>query len=272
MIKAIGFNQGQIGDLVINLIACRAFKEQFPDSHLTFGINKKYESILPIFKYNELINDFKIWENYDNWPSENDRKYLESKQFDVIFNPMPQHKYQDWYLKYHHSEAVCLMHNLTPPKNLQINLNKWFDLDEKYEDCVAITSFSSVGAIRDIPMDFTNKIIEYIHSLGLKTIQLGLKKHPRLNTTYEPLGGEIFDDIKIALSCKFLLTADTGMNYIMSGYQAKVLSLYSCLSYPVYAPLINRTPRNPNAIALEHYNIKDINFELIKDSICKLLK
>ena len=52
MIKAIGFNQGQIGDLVINLIACRAFKEKFPDSHLTFGINKKYQSILPIFKHN----------------------------------------------------------------------------------------------------------------------------------------------------------------------------------------------------------------------------
>jgi ADP-heptose:LPS heptosyltransferase len=46
--KAIGFNQGQIGDLGMNMIACRAFKEAYPDSHLTFGINKKYQSIAPI--------------------------------------------------------------------------------------------------------------------------------------------------------------------------------------------------------------------------------
>jgi len=44
------------------------------------------------------------------------------------------------------------------------------------------------------------------------------------------------------------------------------------LSYPVYAPLINRSPRNPNAIALENYSIKDINFEVIKEAIHKLLK
>lgn len=272
MIKAIGFNQGQIGDLVINLIACRAFKENYPDSHLTFGINEKYKTALPIFKNNILIDDFKIWENYDDWPSKSDKNFLQENKFDFIFNPMPKHRYDDWYLRCHHTEAVCLMHGLTPPKDLQINLNKWFSLDEKYKNCVAITSFSSAGAIRDIPKNFTNKIINYIHSLGLETIQLGLKNHPRLNTTYEPLGGEIFEDVKIALSCKFLLTADTGMNWILSGYQAKVLSLYSCLSYPVYAPLINRAPRNPNAIYLENYNIENINFELIKDSINKILK
>jgi ADP-heptose:LPS heptosyltransferase len=269
--KAIGFNQGQIGDLGMNMIACRAFKEAYPDSHLTFGINKKYQSIAPIFEKNELIDDIRIWENYENWPSENDKQYLLDKKFDKVFHPMPQHKYDNWYIKYHHTEAVCMMHDLVPPKNLQISFNRWFELDEKYKDCVALTCFSSVGAIRDIPKDFANKIIDYIHSLGLKTIQLGLKDHPRLNTTYEPIGGSIFDDIKIALSCRFLLTTDTGMNWITSGYKAKVLALYSCLSYPTYAPIINRAPRNPNAIYLENYNIQDIDFELIKDSVNKLI-
>ena len=27
---------------------------------------------------NKLIDDFKIWENYDNWQSENDKKYLDN--------------------------------------------------------------------------------------------------------------------------------------------------------------------------------------------------
>jgi ADP-heptose:LPS heptosyltransferase len=270
--KAVGFNQGQIGDLAMNLIACRAFKDLYPDSHLTFSINKKYESAAPIFLHNDLIDDIKIWENYDNWPSENDKKYLEENKFDKVFNPMPKHKYDNWYLQYHHTEAICLMHDLIPPKDLYIKLNKWFDLDDKYKNCVALTCFSSAGAVRDIPKEFANEIIDYIHSLGLETIQLGLNNHPRLNTTYEPISKGIFDDVRIALSCKFLLTTDTGMNWILSGYQAKVLGLYSALSYPTYAPIINRAPRNTNAIYLENYNIKDINFELIKQSINKLLE
>jgi len=59
--KVIGFNQGQIGDLVMNLIPCKALKQANPDVRITFGINKKYESIKPIFYYNNLIDDFKIW-------------------------------------------------------------------------------------------------------------------------------------------------------------------------------------------------------------------
>lgn len=270
--RAIGFNQGQIGDLAMNIVTCRAFKEAYPDSHLTFNINKKYESVAPIFLHNKLIDDIKIWENYDNWPSDSDKKYLEDKKFDKVFNPMPKHKYENWYLQYHHTEAMCLMNDLIPPKNLHIELNRWFDLEEKYKDCVALTCFSSAGNIRDIPKDFANKIVDYIHSLGLSTIQLGLKDHPKLNVTFDPIGQTIFEDVKVALSCRFLLTADTGMNWILSGYQSKVLGLYSALSYPTYAPLINRTPRNKNAIYLENYNIQDINFELIKDSINKLLE
>jgi ADP-heptose:LPS heptosyltransferase len=271
MKKAIGFNQGQIGDLATNIIVCRAFKEIYPDYHLTFGINKKYESVAPIFLNNKLIDDIKIWENYNDWPSENDKKFLEENHFDKFFHPMERVD-DTWYLKCHHTEAMCLMHKLTPPKNLYIELNPWFELDSKYHNCVALTCFSSAGNIRDVPENFANKIIDYIHSLGLSTIQLGLKNHPKLNTTYGPLGGTVFEDVKVALSCKFLLTADTGMNWILSGYKAKILGLYSALSYPVYAPLINRTPRNDNAIYLEDVQIENINFESIKNSINKLLK
>jgi hypothetical protein len=162
--KAIGFNQGQIGDLAMNLIACRAFKEKYPRSHLVFGINKKYQSCAPIFENNSLIDEIKIWENYDNWPSNADLEYIKNNNFDIVFNPMPQHKNNLWYLYEHHTSAVCKMHDLTPPSNLQIDLTDLPDKIEKYDDYVAFTTFSSAGAIRDVPKDLSNKIIEYIHS------------------------------------------------------------------------------------------------------------
>jgi ADP-heptose:LPS heptosyltransferase len=268
--KIIGFNQGQIGDLVMNLICCRSLKNKYPNCKITFGINKKYESIVPIFYKNELIDDIKIWENYDNWPSIEDSNYLNNNKFDLIYNPMPQHKNQNWYLSMHHTEAVCDMHDIAPVKDLQISLNECFEIDEKYKNCIALTCFSSAGEIRDIPIDIANKMIDYIHCLGFETIQLGLKSHVKLNTTYPIIGGSIFNDVKIAKSCKLLITTDTGMNWIMSGYKHKVLGLYSYKTYPEKAPLKNRTPINPNAIYLESDYIQNINIEEIFRSINKL--
>jgi ADP-heptose:LPS heptosyltransferase len=270
--KIVGFNQGQIGDLVMNLVPCRAIKEKYPNSHLIFSINKKYESAAPIFYNNPLIDEIKIWDGYDNWPSEEDKLWIENnKDIDLFFNPMPKITDDFWYLKRHHTEEVCRMHGLQPPSNLKIELTKYFETNDIYHDCVAFSTFTSAGKQRDVPEDIANILVKYVHSLGFKTIQLGLKDHPKLSTTYGITGGSIFDDVKIALSCKLLITADTGMNWILSGYQAKVLGLYSTLCYPNYAPLKNRTPKNNNAIYLENSRIENIDLNIIKKSIVSLL-
>lgn len=269
--KIIGFNQGQIGDLAINMVPCRAIKLKYPNSHLVFSINKKYESAAPIFFNNPLIDEIKIWDGYDDWPTEQDKKWISENKFDLFFNPMPQVTDPEWFLKRHHTEETCLMHNLVPPNNLQINFTKYFDIYEKYKNCVAISAFTSVGAQRDIPYDIAEKIVNYLHTLGIETIQLGLPNHPKLPTTYSIPGGTIFEDVKIALSCKFLITADTGLNYLMSGYEHKVLGLYCYSCYPKRPPIKNRIPWNKNAIYLEDKNISDIPMELINNTILKFI-
>ena len=139
--KAIGFNQGQYGDLCINLIACKAFKRDFPNSKLYFGINKKYQSIKDIFLFNDLIDDIYIWDSYNEWPSQNDINYIEDQKFDLVFNPMPKHSKKNWYIDYHQTQEVCLMHGLEPPENLQINLNKYFKT-ERNKKFVAVNLFA----------------------------------------------------------------------------------------------------------------------------------
>jgi ADP-heptose:LPS heptosyltransferase len=274
MIKALGFNQGQIGDLAMQVVLCKRFKNIFPDSHITFGINKKYESCKDIFKENKYIDDIKIWDGYDDWPTKIDKKFLDdySSEYDYIFNPMSCHIDQQWYTKTHHIQAFANNHGLGKIEDLKIDLERWFDLDKKYKNCIAITAFSSATGIRDIPKDFCNKIIDYIHSLGYETIQLGLKNHEKLNTTYEPIGGSVIEDVIIAASCKMVLTTDTGMNWIMSGYKQNVLGLYSSKSYPIHAPLYNRTPINPNALYLESDYVGNISLETIFNYINLLTK
>jgi ADP-heptose:LPS heptosyltransferase len=271
MKKIIGFNQGQIGDLAINMIPCKSIKNMFPDCHLIFSINKKYSSAVPIFYHNPLIDEIKIWDGYDNWPTEEDKKWINENKIDIFFNPMQPVRDNEWFLKRHHTEEVCLMHGISPPNDLQIKFNKYFDTFEKYKNCVAISPFTSAGSQRDIPYEIAEKIVNYIHSLGLETIQLGIQSHPQLPTTYKISGGTIFEDVKIALSCKFLITADTGINYLMSGYEHKVFGLYCYSCYPKRPPIKNRIPWNKNAIYLEDKNIIDIPLDLIYNTIVKLL-
>lgn len=265
--KIIGFNGGQIGDLAINMVALRAIKEKYPDCHFTFAISKKYESVAPVFYKHKWIQDIRIWEGYDNWPTENDKKYIDENDFDLFFSPIPRNLDENWYLRRHHTEQNCLNHNIEPPSNLQIEFNRWFDLDEKYKDCVAIAPFTSAGAPRDVPEETACKIIEHLHKKGVKTIQLGHPSQKQLPTFYPMVGRSVFEDVKIGLSCIFVITADTGINYLLSGYEKSVLGLYSTICYPLPVPLRNRTPVNKNSIYLEGVTVNDIPFSSIANCI-----
>lgn len=271
--KIIGFNQGQIGDLIMNLVPLNVVKRLYPESHFIFSINKKYETVAPIFLNHPLINEIKIWDGYDNWPTESDRAWLDKSHPDLFFHPMPKLTDNYWFTKRHHTQEICRSHGLPEPyeHEMDVSLTRYFELPSGYENCVALTPFSSGGASRDIPYNLCEKIIDFLHKIGLNTIQLGLSSHPRLNTTYPQIGKDIFSDIRAALACKFVISADTGMSHIMGAYKHKVLGLYGHNAYPVYAPVQHRTPKNVNAIYLDGSTIDSIDESIIYKSIEGLL-
>lgn len=269
--KIIGFNQGQIGDLVLNIPACRAIKQKYPDSKLIFSINKKYKHVAPLFYHNPLIDDFVFWDGYDDWPNEKDKEIIDNIQPDLLFHPMPKVIDDYWINKMHFTEIVCRNYGITPPDNLHTTLIKYFDTIPKYKNCIAINPFSSSpNSGRDLPEELCYQIIDLIHHMGYETIQLGIKNHKQYPTTYPISDVTIFDDTVIALSCKLTITIDSGMNYILSGYNHKVLGLYGKV-YPIDGPIKNRTPINKNAIYLENESISDILLSDIDKSLEKLL-
>lgn len=273
MLTAIGFNQGQIGDLALNIIAARALKEAQPDVHLTFSINKKYASAAPIFHHHPLIDAIKIWDGYDDWPTQKDMEYIDNHHFDMFFSPNPKMVNYNWAGMHHHSQEVCAMHRLTPPKDLSVVLTQYFDLLPKYKNCIAFAPFTSAGSARDIPFAYAKKLVEHCHALGYDTVQLGLPTMPDLGTKFGITGGTIFEDVVIARSCKLLVTADTGINYLMSGYKHPTVGLYSTLCYPYPTQLVNRIPVNPNAQYIEGASVETIDmnrvFYLIENQ-CKI--
>jgi ADP-heptose:LPS heptosyltransferase len=269
MKKAIGFNLGQYGDLCVNLIGAKAFKLQYPDYQFTFHIGKPYESIKEIFYNNKYVDQIHISDGYNDWPTKIDVEFINNNKFDIIFNPQKSIP-PKWQQRGHHASELCKMHNLAPPDSLQIELNKYFDVPN-YKDYIAIcykgTTDSHKKSITDnkLLLDLCN----IIESYGLKPLFF---QENFLN--YATIKDTFFNAIKIMLGCKMLITIDSAMCWIASGYKFPVLGLYNKNYYKEEAGIttsLNWQPINPNAIYLEDEHVNLINIDKIKNSIKNIL-
>jgi ADP-heptose:LPS heptosyltransferase len=269
MKKAIGFNLGQYGDLCVNVVVAKAFKLQYPDYELTFHIGKPYEAIKEIFYFNKYIDKIHVSDGYDNWPTEKDNKFFNQNQFDIIYDPKIAVK-PGWQLRGHHALELCNVHNLTPPDSLQIELNNYFVTPQEYKKYIAIcykgTTDSDKKSITD--KNLLIEICNIIKSYGFEPLFF---QEDFLN--YITVKDTFFDAIKIMLGCKMLITIDSAMAWIASGYQFPVLGLYNKNYYKEagVTTSLNWQPINPNAIYLEDEHVNLINIDKIKNSVENIL-
>lgn len=260
--KAIGFNQGQYGDLCMCTVAAKAFKQTYDNSHLTLGINKKYENLKYIFINNDYIDDIHIWDQYDGWPSIKDKDYLSKVNFDKVYNPMEKHTEDLWYLNRHQTQELCLMHDLNPPEDLRVSLKKYFEVRRNY-NYVAVNLFAETRGDQKTPsLERAKDIISLLIKLGYKPVQIGLPNQEQI--TEKRFVGSFFEAIKFVLSCDFLITVDSAMSWIASGYECPTIGLYSSSYYPMAYTSKNWQPLNKNAIYLEENKINDIKLEKIE--------
>src|SRR5579864_9137624 len=94
-LRFAGFNMQLIGDIIMNTVAARSHKELYPESHLTLCVANKYADMDLLFKNHPYIDSFHVYEGYDGI-TKNDLEYCKNN-FNYIYNPMPQHKYINWY-------------------------------------------------------------------------------------------------------------------------------------------------------------------------------
>ena len=267
-----GLNCQQRGDLIMNTVAARAIKEKYPDSHFTLGIAKPLADMLPLFLHNKYIDDIHIWDSYDGLNAF-DEEYLEFMNFDLVFNPMPSHKQQDWWINVkNQTEEVCLMHNLNPPEDLSCYLNKWFEVSDKFNNYVAIYPFAGIyrglNNEKCLSISRSQDIVDLILDYGYKVLQCGASEEPRLKNVLK-LNSSYFESYKNILGCKFAIGGDTGLTWGLSAYQFPVLGLYSNQYYNNKISVIQ--PINKNAIYLDDKNVNDISLEKIEEGIKKLI-
>lgn len=261
--KAIGANAGQVGDIVMGTVFARAHKLKYPNSHLVCGIARKYGFVEPLLKDNEFYDSTYVWEGYDDWPTISDRMHILHSGYDKVYNAMPQHTEDFWYLHRHQTAELCLMHGLTPPENLQVSLNI---RGEREKGIIALSLFGVTrGEQKSCSVEQGKEIVELVKKLGYRPVQIGLVEEPsicedRFLSTLQ--GSAEF----VKKSCA-LITVDTAMAWIASGFSHPTIGLYSYSYYPMARTAKNWQPVNPNAIYLESKKVSDIILQDIENAI-----
>lgn len=267
--RFLGFNLGQYGDLAMSTVAARSLKEIYPNSHLTYHIADKYKDFAPLVVRNMYVDAVHISEGYGDYPTENDKKFLLENSFDHIFDPMPQHSRPDWY---HYcstqTEEVCYMHHLKPSSNLQCHLERFFDISRQ-KGTVAVSLFGNYGqSNKAFSKNKAQEIVDYLIKLGYRVRVIGSPLDPKLkNVIWENLN--YFDSVKKMLGCDFLITCDTGMNWVASAYSHPVIGFYfRGALYHDQENFAAIQPVNPNAQYINSYeSLNQLDISIISEYI-----
>jgi len=267
--KIAGWNFGLFGDLVMNTTLAKTFKTHNPDSNLIFCVGRKYSAILPLFYNHPCIDGFHVWEGCDDWPTNNDSKYIESGRFDKVYSACPQHKRQDWYKYNHYIEEVHDMNDFPPPVDMQCHLDKWFQTEERSQKLITTSLVSGNDPLgRALDSNQILSLHKDIEKLGYKVVRLDTKQCPTLENDYPASKLSLLDAVKLLLTSKLHLTVDTSYSWIGSSYSHPVLSLHG-INYPDMdiEHVKSHVPFNPNARAIISNSVKEIKNQSIIDVI-----
>lgn len=267
-IKAIGFLKQAMGDLVMQTIPLRAFKEKYPDSYFIFGIDEKYKAIEPLFYNHPWINEIHIWKGINNdWPNNEDAEYINNEKFNVVFNAMGLHTRPDWYLHYHYGQEFCFMANLSPPEDISCYLVKWFELIPNCDKIITLSMFPQFdkGQKKSLSIEKLEKLCINIKKLGYQPLQLGGKFEPKLENAERP-EFTMLEATKYLCSSKLHITADTSFSWIASAYKHKTLGIYTN-NLPFMTDSWSHRPINENAKYMHRNNLEELQIEEIIDAI-----
>lgn len=278
--KFLGFFPALYGDIAMSTVCARVLKTKIPDCHLTFIIGNDFKEIAPVFKNQLYIDEIYITHKNKDGFDEEDVKWIVEQKFDGIFNPMADHNHfssSPWWTKRIQTLEACHMHGLIPddPNEIgKIQLIKWFDTNNDLKDFVAIAPFPAwyAGLNNDkaLNIERAQEIVNFVLSLGYKVLQVGHPDEPNLEGAIK-LKTDYFTSLKNVLSCKMMIMGDSGLNWVLSGYDFPVLGLYSNKYYtPQFVK--NIQPINPNGVYLSAPNVNNIPMESIKENIERMLK
>ena len=272
MKRFCGFNCQQFGDLFMGTVAARCLKAIEPDSHLTYVISADYAECAPLFIDHPHIDRVHILNRSRDGFNEVDLEWIKSQRFDHVFNPMQDHDHsRPWWRERHQALEAVYMHYIPigAQETGKIEMAKWFKVHKQYENCVAFAAFpgwvdgrGNMGSDKAFSWDRANAIVGIINDLGYRALQVGSSGEPNLNGDVVRLDTSYFESVRNILGCKLMVMGDSGLNWLLSGYDFPVLGMYSNKYYGA-DKIAHIQPVNPNGTYLDAPNVNDIPLEVI---------
>lgn len=270
--RAIGFQQGQFGDLVISTVPARSFKQRHPGATLTLGLNQRYADMAPLFAHSD-FDDIHVYESYDWWPNNRDNNYLVRAGYDHVFDAMPKRANEaNWWRFEHQCQNACSLYGLPYPiDGHQCKLTKWFDVPD-YSGYVALNYIGAFYAgypnVKSYSPERARELVKMIRAKGYKVIVIGDPKEPALEDT-ERKDLSYFDSVKTMLGCRALVGLDSGLNWVSSAYSHPTLACYASEYYGDKIGSIQ--PVNPNSRYLSAPSLNQISLDVIEQELQTLL-
>jgi hypothetical protein len=225
-IRAIGFNIGLRGDILMSTVVARSFKQIYPNSHLTLGASTQFKDLLPLFHDHPYFDATHVYEVYDGWPSPRDKEYLRSANYNLVWNGMPKHRDERWWEHRHQYAESAHMNGLTVPPDISPSLKRWFGV-AMYPDVVAIAPFGGNGGVNDkmLSVEQAQGIVNWLIAEGWKVVHLGAPNEPDLIGAPRPRLS-YFDAVRLMLGCRALIHCDTGMGHFAGAYGHPSFGIY----------------------------------------------
>ncbi len=265
---------GWMGDLVNCTVAVRSFKNQNPDSHITFAVGKRFAHTLVLFRGLPYIDDFHVWDSDDHWPAQSDLDFIKEGCFDKVFNPLSPHTRPDWYNHLHMTEETCRMLGMPFDGNLQCELglfrDKVFNTDKKL---ITMSLWASGSQESKSPrIEIIERLAKELSGSGYRLVQIG--RGDRTISGVENVGDKISleDGVRLLNTSALHISVDCGWGWIASAYKRPVIGFFG-LNYSDMQPgrQISHNPFNPNALYINKNSVKDIELDELYNVVVKKL-
>ncbi len=272
MKRYCGFCPAQFGDLYMMTVAARCLKRVEPDCHLTFVIGADFRECAPLFINHPHIDRIHVLHKGRDGFDEVDLQWIAEQRFDHVFNPMQDHRDQ-WWLHRNQSLEAAHMHGLpTAGDSGQIEMIQWFKPTPGLENVVAISPWPSfhegVRNPKCIQPERAQEIVDWLLGAGYRVLQVGGPSEPQLVGADKP-ATDYFASVRNVLGCKAMIMGDSGLNWLLSGYQFPVLGLYSERHFGDHVH--NIQPISPRAQYLTGNTVGDIPLDSIVKAATLLL-
>ena len=275
MKRFLGLNPNMYGDLYMMTVAARCLKRAVPDSHLTFVIAGDFRECAPIFLDSPDIDRVHILDKPRDGFNENDWKWINSQSFTHIFNPMADHSHDTpWWQHRHQALEAAHMHGIPyGGDDGKIRLTKWFKPTTGFGDFIAFSPWPSfhegVNNPKAIPPAKAQEIVDAIIGMGYKVLQVGGPTEPKLERVVK-LDTDYFASVRNVLGCRAMVMGDSGLNWLLSGYDFPVVGLYS-ERYFGRDYIHNIQPINLNSHYLVGKTVSDISTESVLSAVKELI-